>query len=160
MTLKTQNNQILTQLEEVLKNLSEQQYTKPAAELEGATIGQHIRHIINFYEQLTNSFHTRKVNYDLRNRHIEIETSPQKALQALKQIRQSFDKTPEDYPLTVQSEVFQDSYESSFYREWLYVLEHTIHHMAIIKHVLTRVMQIPLPPDFGVAPSTLLAKQN
>ncbi|MDX1476670.1 MAG: hypothetical protein R3301_03155 [Saprospiraceae bacterium] len=51
--------------------------------------------------------------------------------------------------------------DSSLERELIYNIEHTIHHLAIIKIGLAIIApDIPLPAHFGVAPSTVKYKQG
>jgi hypothetical protein len=51
--------------------------------------------------------------------------------------------------------------QSNIERELMYNIEHTIHHLAIIKIGLNAVApQIALSEHFGVAPSTIRHKQN
>ena len=45
--------------------------------------------------------------------------------------------------------------ETNYYREVAYNLEHTIHHMALIRVGITEISTIQLPDDFGVASSTV-----
>ena len=44
---------------------------------------------------------------------------------------------------------------TNFYREIAYNLEHTIHHMALIRVGISEVSNIRLPEDFGIATSTV-----
>jgi hypothetical protein len=44
---------------------------------------------------------------------------------------------------------------TNYYREIAYNLEHTIHHMALIRTGIREVSNIRVPEDFGVAVSTL-----
>ena len=44
---------------------------------------------------------------------------------------------------------------TNYHREIAYNLEHTIHHMALIRVGLTEVAKIELPENFGVASSTV-----
>jgi hypothetical protein len=49
---------------------------------------------------------------------------------------------------------------SNYYREIAYNLEHTIHHMALIRVGINEVSMIELPQDFGVAYSTIKYRQQ
>ena len=44
---------------------------------------------------------------------------------------------------------------SNYFREIAYNLEHTIHHMALIRVGLREIGDIPVDDDYGVASSTL-----
>jgi hypothetical protein len=44
---------------------------------------------------------------------------------------------------------------TNYYREVAYNLEHTIHHMALIRVGIREVSSVELPADFGVASSTI-----
>ena len=50
--------------------------------------------------------------------------------------------------------------ETNYYREILYNLEHTIHHMALIRVGLGEIGRILVDEDFGVAPSTIKFRQQ
>jgi hypothetical protein len=44
---------------------------------------------------------------------------------------------------------------TNYYREMAYNLEHTIHHMALIRTGINDVSRISVPENFGVAISTM-----
>jgi hypothetical protein len=44
---------------------------------------------------------------------------------------------------------------TNFQRELVYNLEHTVHHMALLRIAVNQVSSIPLPEDFGIAMSTI-----
>ena len=124
---------------------------------EKSTIGQHIRHILEFYTCLLNSIKT--VSYDLRDRDFLLEKDPKKALQVCDTIIQKLESNHSDYTLKV---VYQQSFAteccvtSSFSRELVYCFDHTVHHLAIIKPTIkAKLPHIKLPEHFGIAPSTV-----
>lgn len=148
-----QNN--LRELQELVSKLSVDQYTKQHFELSQATIGQHLRHIIELYQCLLLQYPLDRVCYDHRNRDILIETQPEIAYQAIEVILNQLDK--KDKKLSIEYEFLSKqtkSIESTYYRELLYNLEHSIHHQALIK-VALNLMKIEVDENFGVAPSTI-----
>ena len=52
------------------------------------------------------------------------------------------------------------SIASNYYREIAYNLEHTIHHMALIRVGINEVSSVVLPDEFGVAYSTIKFRQQ
>ena len=76
----------------------------------------------------------------------------------LKEIYQNIDRSNKD--IFLEAEDYCESMEivtipSNYYRELAYNLEHTIHHMALIRVGITEVSGIQLSDDFGVASSTV-----
>lgn len=141
---------LLEQLQLVITQLSDQQYTTPSPLLSNATIGQHIRHIIEFFSALNNGYDTGIINYDKRKRDYYIESDRHVAIYQLYEIHESFDKP--DKVLLLVAEFDQTvTISTNYFRELLYNLEHVIHHMALIRVAIT----IPLPESFGIASSTL-----
>jgi hypothetical protein len=61
--------------------------------------------------------------------------------------------------LRVSYELTSDEYtsvETNFFREFVYKLEHTVHHLALIRIELMQVAHdIVLTEHFGLAPSTI-----
>ncbi|MCE7922459.1 MAG: DinB family protein [Haliscomenobacteraceae bacterium CHB4] len=157
--------QNLFELKELLQNLSEEQYSRPSDILSGASIGQHFRHILEFYYCLIEALDTGIVNYDNRKRNKQIETNPSAAKTAIDNIISVLDSGMECTDLTLQGSfgVMGDqvvSIRSSVYRELAYNLEHSIHHQALIKVGLKEQgMECLIGPGFGVAPATVRFKQ-
>lgn len=156
--------QNLFELKELLQNLSEEQYSRPSDMLSGASIGQHFRHILEFYYCLIEALDTGMVNYDNRKRNKQIETNPSAAKTAIDNIISVLDSGMECTDLTLLGSfgVMGDqvvSISSSVYRELAYNLEHSIHHQALIKVGLKEQgMECLIGPGFGVAPATVRFK--
>ena len=141
---------LLEQLQLVITDLSDQQYTTPSPLLSNSTIGQHTRHIIEFFSALNNGYESGIINYDNRRRDYTIESDRHFAIYQLYEIRQSLIKP--DKPLLLVAEFDQTvSISTNYFRELLYNLEHIVHHMALMRVAIT----VPLPESFGVASSTL-----
>jgi hypothetical protein len=157
MQLQQAVNNVFVQLAETLNLLSQQEYSQPCNTLFKNTIGQHVRHIIELFQCLENGYENGTVNYEKRKRDSAIETDKEVAGKLLKEIYSALAK--EDKPLTLEA-IYDDhsdqpiKIQTNFFREIAYNLEHTIHHMALIRVGITEVSSIRLPEDFGVASST------
>jgi hypothetical protein len=51
-------------------------------------------------------------------------------------------------------------FHTNYYREIVYNLEHTIHHMALIRVGLKELASIELPENYGVASATVKHKKS
>jgi hypothetical protein len=158
MQLQQAVNSVFVQLSGTLQQLSDDEYAKPCTSLFKNTIGQHVRHIIELFECLENGYSNGIVCYEKRKRDVLIENDKQKAEKLLQQIYTELDKPNKELVLEacyddVSNE--QLSLSTNYYREIAYNLEHTIHHMALIRTGVNEVSHISLPEDFGVASSTI-----
>ena len=139
-----------------LGQLSTQEYCHPIVSLQSSTIGQHTRHFIEFYQCLIAQQREGKVNYDLRKRNLQIETDPLCASQSIDQILVDLKRLDFDRALDQYTWLQTESIPTTTIRELLYNVEHTIHHLAIIRIGLCELCpSLVLPGNFGVAPSTV-----
>ena len=152
--------QLVFQLTHLLRQLTEEQYSQKIPLLKNASIGQHIRHTIEFFEELENGYHFGVVNYDNRQRNLLLETDKIFAEEILNAFPEVIKKPDREIRLEVrysnngQTEQVLTSYQ----RELVYVIEHTVHHMAIIRSALSGFPSVILPDSFGIAASTLRYK--
>ena len=152
---------VLNQLADVTRQLSAKEYIYPIERLGNSTLGQHIRHTLEFFICLYEGCRSGVVNYDKRRRDPEIEESPEAALLAINRIQNYIETASQDIRLKLEVNYnIQDNntqvMESNFDRELAYNIEHAVHHMAILKiGLLEFTPGIELPPGFGVAISTL-----
>ena len=158
MPLQQSIQNVFVQISDSLEQLTCEQYCQPSKILFGATIGQHVRHIIELFICLQNGYDTGLVNYEKRKRDLSIETDKNFAASLLKTIYLSLDKKNKDLVLEAgyddnSSEL--TSITTNYYREIVYNLEHTVHHMALIRVGITEVSAWRVPESFGVASSTL-----
>jgi hypothetical protein len=158
MTIQQSVQAIFQQLEDSLEQLTSEQYCKRIATLSGATVGQHVRHVIEMFVCLQDGYITGTVNYEKRKRDVAIESSNELAIQLMQNINSSLYSENKD--LTLEAGFDENSCElnqlpTNYFREIAYNLEHAIHHMALIKIGITEVSGIILPAGYGVASSTL-----
>ncbi|MBK8086886.1 MAG: DinB family protein [Chitinophagaceae bacterium] len=151
------------QLNEVLACLSEQQYISPSENLSNATIGQHMRHIIELYQCLMSGYDAGIVCYDHRKRDIAIETNKDLAGELLAEILSSVNRQNKELQLESwhgDADPSMISLHTNYYRELMYNLEHSVHHMALIRVGLKELSTEPVSENFGIASSTIRYKQQ
>ena len=156
--LKQSIKNVFGHLNDSLQQLSDEQYNRPSKHLFNATIGQHVRHIIELFICLQGGYRTGIINYEKRDRDLRIQTDREFAKQWLIKIYQNMDVP--DKALMLEANYDEHSGESFFIptnyqREALYNLEHTIHHMALIRVGINEVSTLQVPQEFGVAASTI-----
>jgi len=153
----------LEELNEFLARLPEKEFTKKVELLGGSTIGQHIRHILEFYISLKNC-KTGEICYDDRIRDKRLENELLFAQHSIETLIVELLKIDEDQQLFVKAnhslaQDFVSHLKSSLFRELAYALDHSTHHLAIIKLALkAENVILDLPPNFGIAPSTVRHK--
>ena len=148
--------QNIDELELLILKLESSLYSKRIDILD-STIGQHIRHVLEFYICLAAGSDQGVVNYDERKRDHKIETEPFFAGQIIRELKSWFRTVGKDHEITLNV-AYDDDYfiPSSLYRELSYCLEHSIHHQALIRIGLTVIgRQDLVDPNFGVSPATI-----
>lgn len=154
-------NEILTEQQNLLRKISAKMYTQNIPSLDGSTIGGHTRHIIEFLEILLDSYHTNQINYDERQRNLDLEKNPEQAIQAISEILSGINLPNKN--LIMHQTVGTVSLEipTNFFRELLYNIEHCIHHQALIKVAFNEIkMSHLLNKNFGIAPSTIQYRET
>ncbi len=159
----TQSLQILLQqLNLVLQQLSDEAYKQPVPILSNASIGQHVRHVIELFQELAAGYDSGIVNYDKRKRDYILETNRQTAMAQLLAMPSQFAKP--DCSLLLAGSFAVDGeailVSTNYKREVLYNIEHTVHHMALIRVALNNCANIHLPEGFGIAASTQTHQQT
>ncbi|MDF2552948.1 MAG: DinB family protein [Chryseobacterium sp.] len=152
---------ILTEQQNALRKISQEIYTLAIPSLDGATIGAHTRHSIEFLEILLNSYSTKVINYDERKRKLELEQNPEKAIEAISKIISKINLPNKN--LILQQTIGETHIEipTNFYREMVYNIEHCIHHQALIKVAFNEIkMSHLLNKNFGIAPSTIQYRET
>lgn len=151
------NARLLSELAALVGVLGGSQYARSVDELDGASIGGHVRHCIDFVESLLGRVDGGRLDYDRRPREARLETDPGHArarLAALVALLRE-DAAPHGELLVKQDGGGEGPWaRSSTERELLALASHTLHHMALIA-VALRLAGLAVPGDFGVAPSTL-----
>ena len=145
----------LTELSNLLAQLSNQDYTDPCPFLSNSTIGEHTRHSIEMFQCLENQYNEGIVDYDKRQRNLKIQSDAEFAQSTIQNVIDNLDKPNKKIILhqTIDGELL--AIESNYDRELLYNLEHCIHHQALIKVAVLQNKNLQIDANFGVARSTI-----
>src|SRR6266404_7848522 len=92
MQLQQTVKNIFVQLSGSLHQLTDEQYIQPSKTLFNATIGQHVRHIIELFTCVEKGYETGIVNYEKRKRELVIETNKNFANVLLQKIYTGLEK--------------------------------------------------------------------
>lgn len=145
----------LTELSDLLSQLTSDDYTCQCHGLSNATIGEHTRHIIELFQCLENQYESGVINYDSRKRDYAIQTCTETAKAAIETIKSNLEKPNKNLLLNQVIDGETLEIESNYNRELLYNLEHCIHHQALIKVAVLQNDTITIDENFGVARSTI-----
>lgn len=157
MTFRKPLEILSEQLINLLDQLSDDEYKQPLPIILNASIGQHVRHIVELFQELQQGLATGMVNYDNRKRDYFLESNRQQAMEIIALIPSL--SRMEDRSL-ILSGIYSVEEEkeiqllSNYYRELIYNIEHAIHHMALLRVAAQHFTNIFLPDDFGMAVST------
>ena len=159
MKLIQAHTKVLSQIINLLNNLSVAQLTYKSNLLYNASIGEHIRHIIEFYRCCLWQSKNGIINYDSRPREKQLEKDPNATIKAISELLSELNNAKNDKKsLHLQSQCI-DSLEgvpTNLERELVFCLDHCIHHQSIIKIGLKEMgLDKLIDKDFGVAFSTL-----
>ena len=162
MDCKKGTNLIIDQMIELLGKLHEDSYSKPLSIFNGSSIGQHFRHIIDFYGCLLNGVRDERIDYAKRERDLRVETEPLYAANWLRSLSLGIKTLSEESQLEVVADFSADLNEarpvvtSTVGRELMYAYDHAVHHLAMIKMGLKMESpSVEVGSSIGVAPSTL-----
>ena len=102
--MKTTAKENLLQLKNLLNTISESDYTKETEALSDATIGQHMRHILEFYLLLVSGSFTGTISYDKRERDLRIENSPSFAMDTIDRLLPAIDTIREEDSVILEAD--------------------------------------------------------
>jgi len=166
MTSTKSSEYIIEQIQTIIKQIKDVDYSRPLELFNGSSVGQHCRHIYDFYACVVSAAQSGQLDYAKRERSPSIETNMDMALSSFYRLQDQINELDETTSLAVQTD-FQNEQlqqlkqivQSSVGRELMYAYDHAIHHLAIVKIGLKENMPyITLNDKVGVAPSTLRHK--
>jgi uncharacterized damage-inducible protein DinB len=158
---------VLQQAIDLLEGMDVVEFTQVLAPSFSSSIGQHLRHVLDHYVNLIDGVTANHINYNIRQRHCALESSPEHASVVCKRLQkwlQNIEPAALSQVVTVESEVSVTQTESvvvqsSLGRELMFVTSHAIHHYALIK-IIRHMQAKSVPEHFGVAPATLTYMQT
>ena len=153
---------ILQQGEALLNTIPVEPYGRRIPVAFNASVGGHYRHCLDHFASLLRDMDSGTVNYDRRERDPRLESDPVFALATTQLLRgrlEDLDPARLSIPLQARCEVSYTAGDapasaSTVGRELVYAIAHAIHHYALIGF-MARLVEVPLPDHFGVAPSTV-----
>lgn len=157
----------LEQVEQILNLLNANQYKLPLELYSGSSIGQHVRHILELYNILIKAEENGFADYDSRERNKQLETDINFAKTYITQLKDSIRSLDliKNIKMSASShpspEIPNPIIETNIERELLYNIEHTTHHLAIIKiGIKACFSDICIDENIGVAPATIKHKES
>jgi hypothetical protein len=152
---------VLEQLAAVVAALTPEAYGNRLLPNASGSIGEHVRHCLDHVSALVSASPSSCLSYDRRDRGTPVETDPAQALRCIQLLRIKVAvgrwSARLDDPICVTSTVARGdvmlSGMSTLGRELAFVLNHTIHHQAMIG-LLASLHGCEVPDGFGFAPST------
>jgi uncharacterized damage-inducible protein DinB len=155
----------LEELRQLLVAIDPIIYAQNLSLLSNASVGQHVRHILEFYGCVINRKVPKIISYDQRERSVSIENDPSIACRFIEGLQSRLQRITADQPLLLTSDFSfngnqSESLSTSLYRELAYTLEHSIHHKAFIKvGLLLCGYEHLIDSYFGIAQSTIRNRQ-
>ena len=129
---------LISQITDLLFQIEPHQFRQPLEEFNGSTLGQHFRHVVEFFQCFEAGCAVGLVDYAARKRQMLLEDQPRLAAAACADFLENLEKMDEVAALLVSAEFSSDAtaarpaFSSSVGRELMYVFDHAVHHLAII----------------------------
>lgn len=149
---------------EAIRRLGADHYTVPVEGCFNSSAGGHFRHSIEHYQALLRAVAGDGLDYENRARDLRIETQPDHAVVAWREIGATLERWSEgamrDRPLRMAAETTEGAtLATTLGRELEFLINHTVHHFALIA-VIAHARGVVMPAEFGMAPSTLKYREQ
>lgn len=160
------HKKVLQDLKNLIIQLDSKSFCFENKTLFGGSIGEHFRHIIEFYLCCLSQKETESVNYDLRERDKQLEINISSGIATIDTLLATLDQLEErdNTPLilaTCSENENDNGVQTSFFRELIYCMDHCVHHQSLIKIALLEQHLIHLiDRNFGVASSTQIYRNK
>jgi hypothetical protein len=162
MNCKQGTQIIIHQIVDLLYKIDRSSFEQPLALFNNSSIGQHFRHILDFYTCLEKGIHYSRIDYADRERDLQVEKDPLYAAASFEQVAAKILSLDEQSAIEVIADFSSELNEtrpvvqSTIAREMMYAYDHAVHHLAMIKMGLkVSNPNVIIDDEVGVAPSTL-----
>ena len=149
--------ELLDQAAELIARLDRGVFTAVSPISPRASIGGHLRHVLDFYSSFIRGVEFSQIDYNQRVRDTQVEREQLAALQKIDECAKGLKGLKSirvHEHVLVRTEDGSAWSRSSVLREIDFLKSHTIHHYALIAMIL-RLHEVDPGEEFGVAPSTL-----
>jgi hypothetical protein len=157
------NLRVIEQGASLLNQLTRETYGARIPACFDASIGGHIRHIIDHYHAFLRGLDDGGINYEARSRDRGVETDPLHARDIFSEIAARLARAVANRRQPVLEYCAETTegvaVATSVLRELEFLLSHTIHHYALVA-VMAKLQGLSTDSTFGVAPSTLAFQQS
>ena len=166
MSSKQAGHDLVRQIDTLIQRIPDAQYQQALTVFNGSSLGQHFRHILNFYECVVQGGQGERIDYARRQRDPRIETETAYARTAYATMLQGMDTLDEGQAIDVVGDFHAQANErpalpSSIGRELMYAFDHAVHHLALIRIGLAELGLTEADDhQLGVAPSTVRHRQQ
>ena len=149
MSLISHNITKLNEIKEILIRIPAGLFTKQKDILSGSTIGQHFRHIIEFYTCLEKGLETGIVSYDERERNVLLEKHTAYSVCIIDKIIHFLSWIKEDSALSLKGNYNDTSetpstFQSSLLENWLmhWIIQSTIWQLLRLHYLRKKILLI------------------
>ena len=87
MEIKKAADNVLSQMQDVIGQVNDSDFRKPVDILGDSTLGQHVRHTLEFFIRLMEGYKSGVVNYDNRSHDLQIENDKDLTMDLLGRIK-------------------------------------------------------------------------
>jgi uncharacterized damage-inducible protein DinB len=160
--LISDNMRFLQQGEWVLKRMDDALYHSKVPPFGQGGIGRHVRHVLDHYASFWDGLKCGRIDFDDRARDLDVEQNRSHALALFDLNRNrmmSWSRMGPDLDRSLEVCHNGAWCQSSVGRELQHLINHTLHHYALVAMVL-RLQGVDVADDFGVAPSTVAAQMK
>ena len=150
------------EMKSILLQFDDLSFQKELEIISDASVGQHFRHIIEFYSCFLQAQKNNCICYDDRERNRALENSVVESLNTLNQLKSQIERLDLEKTIELKQNYYGEDFtiNTTNYRELMYCFDHSVHHFALIKIAIeTHFPTIKIPQNFGIASSTI-AFQN